>query len=363
MCGSLLWIYIYDGSTNLIIPNEGNLSDLIENNEAFNRSMIYDNASSEIRGMMDKWKLFSHETPNADEDFINKEIIEFPYPQIILGLTEDCNLRCKYCIFSGSYENMRTHGFAKMPKDVAIKSVDKFIDYVKEWKEFAPEKKPVISFYGGEPLLEYDMIKEVVAHVKTKNFKPMFALTTNGNLLNDEIIEFFVTNDFAVSVSLDGPEELHDKNRVFENGEGSFHTIYTNIMKLKKEIIRQGKESELFIMILTCYEKDTDMVKLNEFFIHEKQSLYGMLGRVSEVMDTENHDQSMPSVNESLRQLYNMYINGLFTDEDRSNFYFLERIYGNLLQFSYSRNIYLYGQNYSQTLGNAAKKMMHILKT
>ena len=182
-------------------------------------------------------------------------------------------------------------------------------------------------------------------------------------MLNDEIIEFFVTNDFAVSVSLDGPEELHDKNRVFENGEGSFHTIYTNIMKLKKEIIRQGKESELFIMILTCYEKDTDMVKLNEFFIHEKQSLYGMLGRVSEVMDTENHDQSMPSVNESLRQLYNMYINGLFTDEDRSNFYFLERIYGNLLQFSYSRNIYLYGQNYSQTLGNAAKKMMHILKT
>nr|WP_280818665.1 radical SAM protein [Paenibacillus ihuae] len=282
------------------------------------------------------------------------ELRTYPYPQLILGLTENCNLRCKYCIFSGNYEEMRTHTFKRMEKKTALKSVQKYIDYIEEWKEYAPDKQPVISFYGGEPLLRFDLIQEVIAYVQQKGFRTMFSMTTNGTLLTDSIIEYLVAHNVMISVSLDGSKEMHDKNRVFANDRGSFEVVYGNIRKLLAEIKRQGKEQLLPTMILSCYENETDMVALNDFFVQEKHIMKVMGGRLSKILDAELGDSG--GGNDSMVVLLDQYLQEITAEngENRtSEMFFKERLFGTSLKVSHNRNINPYARNYSSLLGNA----------
>ncbi|WP_054942729.1 radical SAM protein [Paenibacillus ihuae] len=303
---------------------------------------------------MKKWDLFRSHEVELSKEMILDELRTYPYPQLILGLTENCNLRCKYCIFSGNYEEMRTHTFKRMEKKTALKSVQKYIDYIEEWKEYAPDKQPVISFYGGEPLLRFDLIQEVIAYVQQKGFRTMFSMTTNGTLLTDSIIEYLVAHNVMISVSLDGSKEMHDKNRVFANDRGSFEVVYGNIRKLLAEIKRQGKEQLLPTMILSCYENETDMVALNDFFVQEKHIMKVMGGRLSKILDAELGDSG--GGNDSMVVLLDQYLQEITAEngENRtSEMFFKERLFGTSLKVSHNRNINPYARNYSSLLGNA----------
>ena len=95
-----------------------------------------------------------------------------------------------------------------------------------------------IGFYGGEPLLEFNLIKDTVNYAKEqaakksidKFYDVKFRLTTNGYLLNKkEIDDFLLTNDIGIDVSLDGPKEEHDKFRVTANMEASWEVIWKNL--------------------------------------------------------------------------------------------------------------------------------------
>ena len=92
-------------------------------------------------------------------------------------------------------------------------------------KEHSVEKERVIiGFYGGEPLLEFELIKKCVKYARKelKGKQINFALTTNATLLNDEIINYFIEHSFIVTVSIDGPKEMHDDERRFaKNNKGS----------------------------------------------------------------------------------------------------------------------------------------------
>ena len=93
-----------------------------------------------------------------------------------------------------------------------------------------------ISFYGGEPLLEIDLIKKCVdyCHEIFKRKKVMFNLTTNASLLSDNIIKYFDKEKFSVMISLDGPREIHDKNRTFADGErGTYDIVIERINRIK----------------------------------------------------------------------------------------------------------------------------------
>ncbi|GIP20260.1 radical SAM protein [Paenibacillus sp. J22TS3] len=346
--------YIFDGATNMVVPASKELAQLIESHDKLDRELIYEVADLPTRQLMKKWDLFNTHEVELNQDMILDELRTYPYPQLILGLTENCNLRCKYCIFSGNYEEMRTHTLKRMEKETALKSVQKYIDYIEEWKEYAPDKQPVISFYGGEPLLRFDLIQEVVAYVQQTGFKTMFSMTTNGTLLTDSIIEFLVTHNVMVSVSLDGSKEMHDKNRVFANDRGSFDVVYGNIRKLLAEIERQGKELLLPTMILSCYDNETDMVAMNDFFIREKHLMKTMGGRLSKILDTELGESG--GINDSMSVLLDQYlqeITDVSGDSRKSELFFKERLFGSSLKVSHNRNINPYARNYSSLLGNA----------
>lgn len=147
-----------------------------------------------------------------------------------LQVTQNCNLRCKYCAYSGSYDN-RVHSNKRMNKLTAFKAID-FL-----FKHSIDREMVSLGFYGGEPLLEIDLIKECVnyARKKSKGKRLLLNITTNATLIKDDVLEFLYDNDFGLTISLDGNKEAHDKNRVFAvSNNGSFNVIMTALGKIKE---------------------------------------------------------------------------------------------------------------------------------
>lgn len=133
-----------------------------------------------------------------------------------LFLTYNCNLQCKYC-----YEkNFKTNGNISMNKQTIYKSIDFFIKQAKQNSEI------YITFLGGEPFLEFDLIKDTIEYINKQNNKSIlfqYALTTNGILVDSDIASFLKENKFDISLSIDGCEYSHNLNRIKKNEDGSFY--------------------------------------------------------------------------------------------------------------------------------------------
>lgn len=138
----------------------------------------------------------------------------------ILGITEQCNLRCTYCCYSGNYTNNRSHSTKSMSK-ADIDSVYEFIDKISSNRHIR------ISFYGGEPLLNYSLIEYAVEKgYQHWGNNVTFSISTNGTLLTANIIDWLVANNIELAISIDGTAQYHDKNRVDKNGNGSYSKIH-----------------------------------------------------------------------------------------------------------------------------------------
>lgn len=141
-----------------------------------------------------------------------------------LWVTEQCNLRCRYCYVSKNANVMN--------EDIINKSI-MFVN--KEMKKYK-EKELIISFHGGEPLLNFDGIKLFTEYM-TDHFKNrvFFQLITNGTIINEEIYDYLVKNKFRISVSIDGNKECNDLNRIKIDGTGSFDSIIKTIDYFKQQ--------------------------------------------------------------------------------------------------------------------------------
>lgn len=166
--------------------------------------------------------------------------------QLILGVTEDCNLRCRYCVYGGTYEHYRPHVPRRMSVDTALKAVDFFL------ARSSGAGDSYVSFYGGEPLLSLELIRTCVEHVEVRRGKRRvrYNLTSNGVLLSDAAVDFLVEHDFAPRISLDGPQELHDANRVDRGGRGSFARVARNLSRLAERHPRYRAEKVSLSIVL-----------------------------------------------------------------------------------------------------------------
>lgn len=212
----------------------------------------------------------------SESDFWEKynDILSY---SLNLGVTESCNLRCKYCAYGGSYKYERTHNGRRMEYDVAKKSIDYFLEITddKKLKMRVPEFKRVIGFYGGEPLINFELIKKCVDYVRNRKKIPYefvrFQITSNGTLLSDKIIEYFVNENISLGISLDGPKEEHDRNRIVPNGNGTYEVILKNLLYIKEKYPEYSKR----IMVKPTFDFKTNMLKLNEFF--NKKEYFSMV--------------------------------------------------------------------------------------
>lgn len=148
---------------------------------------------------------------------------------LVLMVAQACNLRCKYCYGGdGSFGGSPTI----MQQKTAFKTVDIMVDQ-------SPKKECGITFFGGEPLLNFQLIKETVAYAKQrakeKGKRFRFHITTNGTLIDDGVTDFLVKEGFGLLISHDGPKEVHDHARVFPGGGGTFDKVRLSIMRLKRK--------------------------------------------------------------------------------------------------------------------------------
>jgi len=156
---------------------------------------------------------------------LNKKI-----QQCTLQITQECNLRCDYCAYSGIYSN-RMHS----PKTMSFETAKRIINFV--LARSGDTYKLAFGFYGGEPLLELNLIKKCVTYIKMQapEREIFFTITTNGTLLVPEIYDYLINNSFNIIISLDGPKQVHDASRKFPDGSGSYDIIMSNIRKIQKQ--------------------------------------------------------------------------------------------------------------------------------
>ena len=224
--------YMFDVNTASIIRiNEdvyNYLEDILKGTAVYNKELQKQIDSLKSRGFLkpnDPNIEVSHPALSFVEESLDGNI-----GQLILQVTQNCNLRCKYCVYSGSYVN-RTHSNKRMSFETAKKAIDFY------YKHNRNKEDAVIGFYGGEPLLEMDLIKRVVEYSQ-KLFEGKsitFNLTTNATLLTEDIIRFLNDNGIGITISLNGPKAIHDNGRVFaDNSTGTFESVMKNLDRVCK---------------------------------------------------------------------------------------------------------------------------------
>mgnify|MGYP004619449453 FL=1 len=170
---------------------------------------------------------------------------------LCLHVAHTCNLNCSYCFASqGKYHGER----ALMSFEVGKRAIDFLIENSGERRNLE------VDFFGGEPLMNWDVVKQIVKYARSvekqhgKNFR--FTLTTNGMLIDDEVIEFSNKEMSNVVLSLDGRKEIHDATRVDYAGNGSYDRIVPKFQKLVAS--RGGKN---YYMRGTFTHKNPDFTK------------------------------------------------------------------------------------------------------
>ncbi len=144
---------------------------------------------------------------------------------VLLFVTQECNMRCPYCYGDGG----RYGAGGAMSDETAFRAVDWLTG------EAGDSRELYISFFGGEPLLNFALIEKVVPYARERvspSSKLVFALTTNLTLLDDRILDFLVANQVKVVVSFDGPPHIQNRNRPLKNGRNSYDTVVPKVRKL-----------------------------------------------------------------------------------------------------------------------------------
>lgn len=165
--------------------------------------------------------------PPMDSSYADTEL---PLSTLVLQVTNNCNLSCSYCYHQGA--DRRTAEQSPMDWSVAQKGID-FL-----FERSGDQDKVVLVFFGGEPLLNFPLIQRAMDYARGKADEyegakqVSFALTTNGTLLSDEIIQALLDNQVSVTISIDGQREVHDQNRRFANGSPTYDALLPKLKNL-----------------------------------------------------------------------------------------------------------------------------------
>jgi len=183
---------------------------------------LYAEAYGEIDELIEQDALFSTlDIPEKPKDS------EVQFKALCLHMAHTCNLRCKYC-FAGDGEY--SGGTKLMPFRVAKKAVDLLLS------KSGTKKNVEVDFFGGEPMLNFDVVKQTVAYAFKEQCKydkqVHFTITTNGTILDEEQLEFINENMDNVVISVDGRKHVHDRFRLYPNGNGSYDVTIENAKKI-----------------------------------------------------------------------------------------------------------------------------------
>lgn len=200
----------------------------------------------------------------VNESIIKNNLINLK--NIVFEVTEKCNLCCKYC---GLSERLYEKHAQREHRDLAFNKAKSLIDYLLNlWEENYVEGTSyplIISFYGGEPLINMPLIKKIVEYIDASTIrgrKIHYAMTTNGMLL-DKHMDFLVQKDFNLAISLDG-DENSQSYRIDHQGNNSYKRVMSNIKLLQQNYPEYFKKDQVtFVSVL---HNRNDIEPLLNFF-------------------------------------------------------------------------------------------------
>lgn len=252
--------YFYDVNKDTIVTVDKKVYDALRGKTV--GTAVDDETISRINALKAKGFLSNKRIKHMlHPDTINlKYKLDTQVEMLVLQVTQACNLTCSYCPYAcKEKKTYRSHSNRSMSFDIAKKSIDFYEAHSKALN------KAVIAFYGGEPLINFDIIKQSVEYSKEvflgKDLQ--FFMTTNGTLLTDDIIDFLAVNDFKVTFSIDGPASVHDINRKQADGKGSFDKVFAN---LKKTAAAFGSEYASHVDINMVINPQTDPHEVLKLF-------------------------------------------------------------------------------------------------
>ncbi len=217
---------------------------------------------------------------------------------LCLHICHDCNLRCRYCFADeGAYHSEREF----MSEQTAKKAIDFLI------ANSGNRNVLEVDFFGGEPLMCLQTIKNVVAYARGKAEKSgkkfLFTTTTNALLLDDDAIEFFNREMENVVLSLDGRKEVHDAIRKTKNGKGSFDAVIGNIKKFVKS---RGDKS--YYVRGTFTAKNTDFSNDVIFLAESGFDSISMEPVVTDIDDLAIKESHLPEICSEYENLCEKYL-------------------------------------------------------
>ena len=212
-----------------------------------------------------------------------------------LHIAHDCNLACKYCFAEGG--EYHSHDRSLMSFETGKKALDFLVE------NSGARINLEVDFFGGEPLMNFDVVKQLVAYgrsIEKENFR--FTLTTNAVLMDDEIAAFLNQEMANVVLSIDGRKEVNDRMRVTRNGKGSYDLIVPKIQRF----VKQRKDKDHYIRgTFTRYNLDFTN-DIQEFLDLGFENL-----SIEPVVTTEDYGirkEDLPQIMEEYEKLARLYI-------------------------------------------------------
>ncbi len=269
-----------------------------------------DEVYDELKSLVDDEVLYSKDL--YENIAVMNGQAEMAIKALCLNVIHDCNLRCKYCFADeGEYHGCRKTMSAQTGKDA--------IDFV--IKNSGKRKNIEIDLFGGEPLIAFNIIKEIVDYgreqekIHNKNIR--FTMTTNSTLLNDEIMDYLDKNMGNIILSIDGRKEVNDKVRVRCDGSGTYDSILPKI----KKMVELRDKSKTYYVRGTFTRENTDFF---EDVVHMVEEGFDEISIEPVVLPTDHElslrEQDLPTIFNQYDKLYD-YMLKKYEDGNPFKFY------------------------------------------
>lgn len=307
-------IFSYDKSYKILFqPDTLNIylvkNDIVALLENFN---MKNNFNSELISKLISYGLIL-ENKDCSKNIKNSKAVNNSSKKLFLHVAHNCNLRCPYCYAEGG-----DYGRNKQ-----MMSLTTALDSIKYIMEKEPYLKEIsIDFFGGEPLLNYKVIEQFIESIEIQypNVKFKYGIVTNGTIMNDKIKNILKSHKFHVMITIDGPKEFHDLQRIYSDGKGSFDELCKNLPDFK--------ECADYLCARVVYsKKNNDLYKIFKY-IYEEMGIYDISYRpvMTDLTEYKLDEQSENFAIKSLLECFDYFLDKKLNGKKIESKFFSEQI-------------------------------------
>lgn len=265
-------------------------------------------------------------------------------PQLVFEVTDACNLRCKYCAYGEFYDDYDCRESKDLSVEWAIRLIDYLVPYWNSGRNVSAQTPIWISFYGGEPLLNFPFIERIVDYVlhgiDCPRHRFSFSMTTNAILLH-RYMDFLQEHDFSLLISLDG-NEANDAYRMDKAGHSSYARVVENVNALREKYPDYFERRVNFNAVL---HNKNSVEEIYRFF----KEKYGKMPRIGELNTVGIRRDKVKEFNRTYRNAQESLHQAEHYEEIEEDLFMDSTDYRSLAMYLFQYSGYVY-QDYAELL-------------